>query len=47
MIQARKEGKYAYFIWDKLVIRDKLPRRKYDNRAVADENDEETEITFN
>ena len=51
MIQARKEGKDAYFILDKLIIKEKPPQRyKYvnvGNTSTAADDDEETEITFN
>ena len=48
MIQACKEGKDAYFVLDKLIIKEKPPQRcKYVNTSTVADDDEETEITFN
>ena len=46
LIQARKEGEEAYFILDKLIIKNRpIQRRRYGNASYTEEN-EETEISF-
>ena len=43
----RKQGKIAYFIKDRLIVKDKPPDRKFTANNVKSDEEEDDEITVN
>ena len=51
MVKYRKQGLQAYFIWDRLIVKDKdgkliRPRPRDDGEDLFSDDDEDDEVTF-